>query len=466
MICTPGQTASCDIAVKVERLSYTYPEGTNPALKEASCSIGRGEFVCLTGDTASGKTTLLLAILRQLPQGGARGSVSITPPLSGEVPACLLSQGTAAPVGRATVAQQVAKALDRRLPWESQQGRVAEALKAVGLEMAAEREVHRLSAGEQQRLRLASLLANRPEVLLLDEPLARLDEEGKQLLLAALARIKELGQTVLIAEHDHRPFEALADRYLQLENGKLAEGEPPGPVHYRPKAFLMPYSAVHYGTRSVLDIRELCVSNATGVVLRDLSLRLNRGQRVHLYGATGSGKSTLLRSIAGVQPAVNGTIRVAGTIGPTAANLDGRVGVVYQHPEQSFVGRTVREEVAFGLRRIGQTPEEVEKNSSEALAFCGILHLAERPPEALSAGEQHLVALASALAPRPLLLLLDDPFSGLDFTQRLRLLAALARLPIRYEATVLIATQDRLPDQRWPDRILLLHDGKLEERSS
>lgn len=111
----------------------------------------------------------------------------------------------------------------------------------------------------------------------------------------------------------------------------------------------------------------------------------------------------------------------------------------------------------------------VEKNSqvgslaADALDLCGIAQLAGRAPLTLSFGEQHRVALAAVLAPRPELLLLDEPFAGLDFPQRHTLLDILAQLPERYGTTVLIASHDALPDPRWADRSFQLSEGRLAE---
>ena len=100
---------------------------------------------------------------------------------------------------------------------------------------------------------------------------------------------------------------------------------------------------------------------------------------------------------------------------------------------------------------------------AEALRLCGIAHLAGRAPLTLSFGEQHRVALAAVLAPRPALLLLDEPFAGLDYPQRLALLDILAQLPQSCGSTVLIASHDELPEPGWADRSFLLRGGILAE---
>lgn len=137
--------------------------------------------------------------------------------------------------------------------------------------------------------------------------------------------------------------------------------------------------------------------------------------------------------------------------------------MLFQNPARQLFAESVQDEVAFTLEKLGHAPGETGQIVSEALALCGISHLAGRAPPKLSFGEQHLVALAAVIAPRPELLLLDEPFAGVHFTQRLALLAILAKMPAAYGTTVLIASHDELPDPQWVDRNFFLKDGYLAE---
>ena len=106
--------------------------------------------------------------------------------------------------------------------------------------------------------------------------------------------------------------------------------------------------------------------------------------------------------------------------------------------------------------------EEVRQRVMEALSLCSADHLVSRSPLTLSFGEQHRVALASVLAPQPELLLLDEPFAGLDFPQRYKILGILSALRERCGTTVVIVSHDRLPDPLWADRVLILEHGAIE----
>jgi energy-coupling factor transport system ATP-binding protein len=135
---------------------------------------------------------------------------------------------------------------------------------------------------------------------------------------------------------------------------------------------------------------------------------------------------------------------------------------LFQNPQRQIFEDTVYEEVAFSLKRMGIPKDEINKRVVEALALCDVIDLSGRPPLTLSFGEQHRVALASVIATRPKVLLLDEPFAGLDFVQRHRILHILSELKQRYRTTVLIASHDLLPESHWADRILNLQEGKIE----
>jgi len=121
----------------------------------------------------------------------------------------------------------------------------------------------------------------------------------------------------------------------------------------------------------------------------------------------------------------------------------------------------VFEEVAFTLKRLNLPEEEIARRVKSALASCEATHLTDRLPLTLSFGEQHRVALASVIAPDPRLLLLDEPFAGLDPTQRLRLLKILSSLREERGASIVIASHDPLPDPEWADRVIVMEGGRV-----
>lgn len=458
----PGPVGEEILAVRC--LSHTYPAAVAPALVGVTCAVREGECVCLSGSSGSGKTTLLMAI-RGLLHGGKREGdihVSIPPGDDGKAaPAGIVFQNAESQILCTTVAEEVAFGPENLCVAPAEIARrVESSLKQVGLAGCESRSVERFSAGQKQRLAIASVLSMRPALLLLDEPASQLDGRGKIELCALLASLKRQGYAILMAEHDPRPFADLIDRYLFLEGGRIVgearvpESPPPG----------VPFAGRYAveGGETAIAVMGLSLSYPeTGKALRDVTFRVGRGERVHLFGVNGAGKSSLLRCLAGLEPPDAGTIEVAGIAGPRPEKLPGRVGFLFQNPARQLFAESVREEVGFTLGRLGRSPDEAARIVAETLELCGIGHLAERPPLTLSFGEQHRVALASVLAPRPAVLLLDEPFAGLDMPQRRSLLELLAAMPARYGTTVLIASHDELPAERWAERTLFLKEGSL-----
>lgn len=461
--------------LKIAGLSYSYPGAPAPALSELTFTVRTGECVCLTGNSGCGKSTLLLAIMGLLRSGTMTGSIEYHQ--TGVIDrwsraAGIVLQDPESQLRCSTVAEEVACGPENLgVPLYEVARRVKEALLAVGLTGQETRRVEHLSAGQKQRLAIASVLSMNPRLLLLDEPTSRLDAKGKRELLAVLADLKWRGYTLILVEHDPRPFGSLIDRCLSLEQGRCrwlsfgsvlaattaSSQDPP----HSPRTEPLPCRAQEQP--ACIEVHGLGLSYPeTGEVFKEVAFRIKRGERVHLSGRNGAGKSSLLRCLAGLERPGSGTVRLPGLDLPRPEHLPDKVGLLSQGAARQLLAETVWDEVAISLARLESAPEDTGRLVAEALGLCGIAHLAGRAPGTLSYGEQHRVALAALLAPRPELLLLDEPFAGLDFPQRLAVLDILARMPLR-GSTVLVASHDELPDPRWADRSFLLRDGSLVE---
>ncbi len=454
--------------LRIDNLSYTYPDAAEPALADVSFTVGAGECLCLTGSSGCGKSTLLLAIKGLLHGGKRSGNITIGE-ISGDngsMPVGLVFQNAESQIICTTVAEEVAFGPENLcVPATEIAGRVERSLRQVGLAGCAERNVERFSAGQKQRLAIASILSMEPALLLLDEPTSQLDQPGKEALAELLAGLKAKGHTLIIAEHDPRPLFAIIDRYLMMAKGQIIASSPSFTDIDAP-ASALPCRTAGTGERStVATVEALFLSYPeTGTALCGVNLRLLAGERVQLYGRNGAGKSTLLRCLAGLEQPDSGSVSLAGIGKPHPERLAGHVGVLFQNPVRQLFADRVREEVAFTLRRQGRPQPEIERLVAKALELCGIGHLAERAPLLLSFGEQHRVALAAVIAPLPQLLLLDEPFAGLDLTQRRSLLTTLGRLTERHGTAILIASHDELPCAGWAERTVLLEGGVLDER--
>jgi cobalt/nickel transport system ATP-binding protein len=192
--------------------------------------------------------------------------------------------------------------------------------------------------------------------------------------------------------------------------------------------------------------------------LRALDLTVAEGERVALLGPNGAGKTTLMLHLNGLLTGT-GELEVAGLrVGhDDLRELRGRVGLVFQDPDDQLFMPTVREDVAFGPLNLGLTGEEALARVDEALARVRMAHAADRPPHALSMGERRRVAIATVLAMRPRLLVLDEPSANLDPRGRRELVEVLMRVG----GTMLVATHDLPLAAQLCERAVVLDAGSV-----
>ena len=203
-----------------------------------------------------------------------------------------------------------------------------------------------------------------------------------------------------------------------------------------------------------------------GPALQDVSLDIDPGEVIALFGPSGSGKSTLLRALAGLVPHFHGgrfagRVEVAGLDTRTTrpADLAGTVATLFQDPEDQVVMARVVNEVAFGLENVGTPPAEIPVRAAAALAAVGAGELADRPVAELSGGELQRVCLASVLALSPRLLLLDEPTSQLDPD------GAAAAIELARSSGAAVVVSEHRPERVLEacDRVLFLDEGRLSE---
>jgi energy-coupling factor transport system ATP-binding protein len=456
--------------LKVRNLCYTYPDADKAALSGVSLCIQQGECICITGHSGCGKSTLLLALKGLLHDGDISGEILYGSGVSPEAAALsgmgLVFQNPETQLLCATVYDEVAFGPENLcLPREEIHCRIVESLSAVGLLEFGNRNVERFSEGQKQRLCIASVASMRPDIILLDEPTSQLDRRGKDDLCGVLRRLKDQGIAIIIAEHNIDPFTGLIDRFYRMDGGAIAEvsDAPPGLRPCRDSNHAA--AGGRSGTapvKAAIKAEGLFVSYpGSGPILNGVDFTVSDGELVHVLGENGSGKTTLLRVVAGVMEPDSGTLRVEGRKASEAAGALGSVLLLFQNPQRQLFEDTVNDEVAFTLKRMGLKREEIEDRVRYSLALCEAAQLSGRAPLTLSFGEQHRVALASVIAPDPRVLLLDEPFAGMDPAQRLRLLGILASLRTERGTAVVIASHDPLPDPEWADRTHVMEKGRI-----
>ena len=410
--------------VVVENLRFAYAAG-RPVLDGVSFELAEGERIALLGPSGSGKSTLIRALAGLVPHfhGGVFAGRVVVAGLDTRESRPVDLAGTVASVFQepedqvvmSRVANEVAFGLENTgAPPEEIWPRVEEALALVGAADLSGRLAGELSGGELQRVALASALALRPRLLLLDEPSSQLDPEAADTFFDV---VDGLDCAVVVSEQ--RPARPLArvDRVMFLEQGRVLLDAPRDEALEWLAANRPLY--LPHESETVCSLTDVRFSYGPRLVLDRVSLEVRRGEVVALAGPNGAGKTTL-------------ALLACGLLEPEAGEVvHGRAAYLAQDPGRHVVTERVLDEVALGA------PVEA---SRRALADVGLEGFEDRHPRDLSSGERERVALACVLATEPELLVLDEPTRGVDPERK----AGLARM-LRAQAPsrgTLVVTHD------------------------
>ena len=222
--------------------------------------------------------------------------------------------------------------------------------------------------------------------------------------------------------------------------------------------------------KSVVDVKNLSFrykENQEYYDVKDITFHVKRGEWLSIVGHNGSGKSTTVRLIDGLLEAESGEIVIDGQrlTEENVWNIRRQIGMVFQNPDNQFVGATVEDDVAFGLENQGLSRQEMKKRVEEALDLVGMLDFKKREPARLSGGQKQRVAIAGVVAIRPAILILDEATSMLDPEGRRELIETVKGIRKDYDMTVISITHD-LEEVAMSDRVLVMKKGEIESTSS
>ena len=222
--------------------------------------------------------------------------------------------------------------------------------------------------------------------------------------------------------------------------------------------------------KSVIDVKNLSFrykESQEYYDVKDITFHVKRGEWLSIVGHNGSGKSTTVRLIDGLLEAESGEIVIDGQrlTEENVWNIRRQIGMVFQNPDNQFVGATVEDDVAFGLENQGLSRQEMKKRVEEALDLVGMLEFKKREPARLSGGQKQRVAIAGVVALRPAILILDEATSMLDPEGRRELIDTVKGIRKDYDMTVISITHD-LEEVAMSDRVLVMKKGSIESTSS
>ncbi len=440
---------------RVDHLTYWYPQSAQPALDGVDLVIEDGVTV-VVGPSGGGKSTLLRVLNGLVPHfhgGRIKGSAEVAGQNIIQTPTRQLArtvgfvfQDPELQAVYDTVEHEVAFGLENiGVDPRHMRARIEEALNDAGAAHLINRKINTLSGGERQRIALASSLAMRPKMVVLDEPTSQLDPDGAALVLAAATRLKEQGRAVVISEHRLERLLPLAQQLIVVEGANATTTDPQ--KWTSPSIAPAPPRTTTSGTEA-WSLINVTAGFGNGVVLDQINLVGRHGEVVALSGPNGGGKTTLLRLISGLLPPLRGHVD----------RSPGRIAYLPQNPTALLHRPTVRDEVELTLER----SQEVER-PEQILLELGLIHVAGRYPRDLSCGERQRAALAAVLPGHPGLILLDEPTRGMDTQARGALVSAVARLRDQGSAIVL-ATHDVKLRDALADRVIEVNRGTVSEQ--
>jgi energy-coupling factor transport system ATP-binding protein len=506
-----------DPLLAVDDFSFTYRRASEPAVRGISLSVEAGEVLLVAGPSGCGKSTLVRGINGLIPHaysGLAAGEVRVQGrpvtemrlrDLAGVVGTVL--QDPARQIVGATVQAELAFGPENlAVPRETIRETIGDVFERTGIGHLAERETSALSGGERQLVAVAGILMMRPQLFVVDEPLANLDPATASQLLAILRRMADQGSAVVIVEHRvEEALELRPDRVLYMDHGetqylgpvdgfmeiadpalvklpfpailaqarrRVAAGssataqqpEPPASATVEPARMAEVDKQPRIDMQPRIEYTDVRAGYGDVEVLHGVSARLGATETVALLGPNGSGKTTLFKAAMKLLPLMGGTIAVDGqdTGQRRVADMARTFGYVFQSPSAMFFARTVKEELTFGPANLGADPATFDELVRDSLARVGLESeedILDRPPMTLSFGQQKRLAIAIALCMRPRTLILDEPSAGQDHASAMRFMAqvrALAGIESLY-----LVTHDVDLALTHADRILLFREGRV-----
>lgn len=504
---------------EIKNLSFTYPKRKTSAISEINLKIKSGEFIVLCGKSGCGKTTLLRLLKPELsPSGSVSGEILYNQ----EDINCLDSHITSTDIGfvlQNPDSQIVTDKVWHELAFGAEsigmkngeiRRRVSEMASFFGIQNWFHKKTDELSGGQKQILNLASIMVMQPKVLILDEPTSCLDPIAASEFLKTLKKVNdELGTTIIMSEHRLEEVLPMSDKVVVMENGRiLAENHPekvgrflyeqnncmfeamPTPMRVfcsvdnkntLPLTVKDGRSRLYEYTNGEVINEDLitnkteqafgeCVIDVKGAsfryskdspdVVKNLNLKVRKGEFYALLGGNGTGKTTALSLISGLNKPQRGTIKINGCdISKTDKLYEGLLGVMPQSPQELFAKKTVFLEL-MDMTDKKQSLNERKARVEEVAKICEIDNLTDSHPYDLSGGEQQRTALAMILLKNPQILILDEPTKGLDSHFKKTFADILLKLK-KAGTTILMVSHDIEFCAEYADRCALFFDGSI-----
>ncbi|MEA4812319.1 MAG: energy-coupling factor transporter ATPase [Anaerolineaceae bacterium] len=510
-------------AIQVSDLSYQYPNASKPSLQNFSCAVSKGSFTVVMGETGAGKSTLLMSLNGVIPkmmEGTQSGDIklegqSILPyrvQTITEYVGLVMQDAETQILGRTVEEDVMFGPRNYRVPRQEILQRVEDSLARVRLQGYQKREATSLSGGEKQRLTIASILALKPQILLLDEPTSELDPLGREEIYTTINDLRSSTDlTILTVEHSSEDICEKADELLVMREGKLSWSGNPADFfrnlplleengikplsvavlgwHFMQAGLISPQQiplsveeahallqpllmgkdianpepAPENHDESVISIEDLCFGyNTERSAIDHLTLKIQRGDFVAIIGQNGAGKTTLAKQLNGLLTPSSGKVFINGQniVGKKPEEMASSIGYVFQNPDHQIFSTTVTNEILFGLKNTKLSQSEIESRVKEVLAFTGLEAFKDAHPFSMGKGERQKLAVASILALKPEILVVDEPTTGQDWNG-IQVMMDMMKTLNENGTTIVMITHDMDVVSRYASQVILMNKGKL-----
>jgi energy-coupling factor transport system ATP-binding protein len=440
---------------RIQNYQFSYPNCNATIAWKGDVSIKRNDRILLTGDSGAGKSTLLYALKGFFPEtiyGKTSGKILYnqeqieTLSAKKKLEIGLLFQNPDTQIVHKKVLNELAFGLENlELSVSEMQFRIQNIAKKFQIEDLLERNVHTLSGGEKQKIALLSILLMNPQVLLLDEPTAFLDEESANHFVEAFYQIAEQ-KTIIIVEHNLHYLQNHVTGNLHIDKVGNIYNRPLSDVQWNAE---FENQEKQKTGKIIWNFNQLAFSYGKKMILNVDKFTIYENEILGVMGKNGAGKTTFLKILAGLNRHYQGELLFHGKNQRSIKTKEmfQEVSLLFQNPENHFLFSSVLNEVS---------------GNKDILDLLGLSHLAEKNPFNLSEGEKRRLSIGIQLSLHRNIFLMDEPTFGQDVENRKKLLNIIRKIRQK-GCTFVIVSHDSVWLKAVCDRIVILENGCLHE---
>ena len=492
---------------KLRSISYKYAQTKKNILKDVSCTIAKGEITAIVGPSGCGKSTLVNILSGVIPNMISAGELSGDLVIDENANIAVVSQSPENQLFGYGVEDAIVFGMENMgLPSDEISENLEFVLNLFNIQHLRNRSVSTLSGGQRQAVCIASVLAMRPEIIIMDEPVSSLDSNGKIMIQSALKQLNEAGQTTIIVDNNINWFSDIVNHVIGIDNGSVAfDGNkeelfsnfdmqkqlgvtiPQEVEIYRElrqtfndinmfydidgakneisKLVKISNGKVKnnikdYNGEEILKVRSLTKTFTDGFhALIDVDAEFNKGRIISIIGQNGSGKTTLVKHLNGLlRPTSGSVIYLEDDIkDKSVAQISKGIILVFQHPEHMLFEETVERELTFCAR--AQGIEYSQEDIDDILEKYSLKEELDSLPVNLPMGKKHILTILSVLFSSADVIILDEPTLGMDLQQK-EWLEDIINTLIEKGKTVIMISHEMPLVFKMSDDILILNNGK------